>query len=280
MDKVNEETDKMGVFDFRNKLSRNAEIEENEQKPAVRFWRILYSKIWNLTKLNLLYLVFLLPTFFAIFLLSGIIVGGMFQNVQSDYGVFYEIFVRLVISSFFAAFWGAGPATAGITAVLWKCAKEEPSFIWSDFIDGIKTNFKQSLMVFAVDIVAFVVLYAAMVFYGSMSGVIGMAAFVVTASITLIYTMMHFYIYPVMNIYDMKLRHIYLNSLIYTIGKFPRNFMILGVLLFIHAGLVYLICNFAVGVLFLLLGIAIGYAFSGFVVKFNVYENMRKYIEK
>ena len=223
--------------------------------------------------------MFLLPAFFVIFLLSGIMVGGMFQNVQSDYGVLYEIFARLVISSFFAVFWGAGPVTAGITAVLWKCAKEEPSFIWSDFLEGVKTNFKQSLMVFAMDIVAFVVLYAAIIFYGSMPGVIGMCAFVVTASITLVYTMMHFYIYPVMNICDMKLRHIYLNSLIYTIGKLPRNFMILGVLLLIHAGLVYVVCNFAIGVLFLLLGIAIGYAFSGFIVNFNVYENMREYIE-
>ena len=263
----------MGLFDYRCRLEKN---EEEKQKPFIRFFRILYSKIWELTKLNLLYLVFLLPTFFMVFLLAGVITNGMFQG---EYGVLYEIFVRLIISSFFAVFWGMGPVTAGITEVLIKCVKEEHSFVLSDFFGSIKANFKHSMLVFLIDIIAFVVLYAGVLFYGNMSGLFGIVSSVIIISIILVYTMMHFYIYPIMIKFDLNLWHIYYNSLIYTIGKMPRTILTLLILLFIHTGLICIISNFAIGILFLLLGAATIYALSGFIVNFNVYENMREYIE-
>lgn len=266
----------MGLFDYRFRSEKN---EEEKQKPSVRFFRILYSKIWELTKLNLLYLVFLLPTFFIVFLLAGVITNGMFQGVQSEYGVIYEIFVRLVISSFFAVFWGMGPVTAGITTVLIKYVKREHTFILGDFFGSIKTNFKQSLLVFLIDIFAFVVFYAGVLFYGNMPGLFGIVASILIISVILIYTMMHFYIYPIMIKFELKLWHIYYNSLIYTIGKMPRSILTLLILLLIHTGLVYIISNFAIGILFLLLGTATIYAISGFIVNFNVYENMREYID-
>ncbi len=264
----------MGLFDYRFRSEKN---EEEKQKPFIRFFRILYSKIWELTKLNLLYLVFLLPTFFMVFLfLAGVITNGMFQG---EYGVLYEIFVRLIISSFFAVFWGMGPVTAGITTVLIKYVKGEHTFILSDFFGSIKTNFKQSLLVFLIDIFAFVVLYAGVLFYGNMPGLFGIVASILIISVVLIYTMMHFYIYPIMIKFDLNLWHIYYNSLIYTIGKMPRTILTLLIVLFIHTGLIYIISNFAIGVLFLLLGVATIYALSGFIVNFNVYENMRGYID-
>ena len=70
----------MGLFDYGYRPGRSIEKEEKKQKPHIRFLKILYSKIWELTKLNLLYLVFLLPTFLIVFLLSGIVTSGLFQD--------------------------------------------------------------------------------------------------------------------------------------------------------------------------------------------------------
>lgn len=123
--------DKMEPFDYRYRPRRSI---ENTERPLVRFLKILYSKIWNLTKLNLLYLLFLLPTYAIVFLLSGIVIGGTFAESTNIYAPFYEIFVRVVITSFFTVLWGMGPATGGITSVLMKFVKEEHSFVWSDFL--------------------------------------------------------------------------------------------------------------------------------------------------
>jgi uncharacterized membrane protein YesL len=270
----------MGLFDYGYRPGRNIEKEEKKQKPHIRFLKILYSKIWELTKLNLLYLVFLLPTFLIVFLLSGIVTSGLFQDTQNGYGVIYEIFTRVTISSFFAVLWGMGPVTAGLTSVLRKYAREEHSFVWSDFWGNIKSNFKQSVIVFLIDIISFVVLYAGVIFYGNMPGMFGIIASILIISIILVYTMMHFYIYPIMVTYDMKLWHIYYNSLLFTIGKLPRTFLTLFILLAIHIGLVLIISNFAIGILFLLFGVAVIYTLSGLIVNFNVYENMREYLEK
>lgn len=270
----------MGLFDYGYRPGRNIETEEKKQRPHVRFLKILYSKIWDLTKLNLLYLMFLIPTFAVVFFLSGIITNGMFEETANGYTVFYEMFVRIVIASFFTVLWGMGPATAGITSILIKCTKEEHAFLWSDFLKSIKENFKQSLIVFIVDIIAFVVLYLGVVFYGNMPGMFGIITSILIISIILVYTMMHFYLYPIMVTYDMKLWHIYYNSLLYTLGKLPRTFLTLIILLAIHIGIVYVVSNFSIGILVLLLGVAIVYALSGFIVNFNVYENMRGYLEK
>lgn len=265
----------MGLFDYGYRAGRSIEKKEKTEKPHVRFLKILYSKIWDLTKLNLLYLVFLLPTFLMVFLLSGIITGDLFHNSSGEYGVIYEIYTRVTISSFFAVLWGMGPATAGLTSVLSKFAKEDHAFLWSDFWNNLKSNFKQSAIVFLIDLVAFVVLYAGVIFYGNMPGIFGIITSILIISIILVYTMMHFYIYPIMVTYDVKLGQIYYNAMLFTIGKFPRTLLTFFILLAIHIGIISVISNFAIGILFLLLGVAVIYAFSGLIVNFNVYENMR-----
>ncbi len=270
----------MGLFDYGYRPGKSIEEKEKKQKPHVRFLKILYSKIWDLTKLNLLYLVFLIPTFLIVFFLSGIVTNGLFKETSNGYAVFYEIFIRIVISSFFTVLWGMGPATTGITAVLTKVAKEEHSFIMSDFLGNLKSNFKQSTIVFLIDLISFVVLYLGVIFYGNMPGMFGIITSILIISIILVYTMMHFYLYPIMVTYDMKLWQIYYNSLIYTLGKLPRTFLTLIILLAIHIGIVYVISNFSIGILVLFLGVAIVYALSAFIVNFNVYENMRGYLEK
>lgn len=266
----------MGLIYNKNKPGKGVEKENENLRPHVRFLKIFYRKTWELTKLNLLYLMFILPTFLAVFFLSGIITSDVSRGTTNPNSVLYEITIRIVISSFFTVFWGMGPATSGLTKVLMKYVREEHSFVLSEFIGAIKENFKQSLYIYIIDLAAFVVLYAGLLFYGNISGIAGLILTILIISIILVYTMMHFYIYPIMITYDLKLKYIYRNSLIYTIGKLPRTLLTLIILLAIHIGTVYVIMNFSIGVLLMLLGTSILYALSGFIVNFSVYENMKK----
>lgn len=49
-----------------------------------------------------------------------------------------------------------GPATAGVTKVLRNFSQQRPVFLWGDFIDSLKKNFKQSLLMGAIDVFVFI----------------------------------------------------------------------------------------------------------------------------
>ena len=46
-----------------------------------------------------------------------------------------------------------GPATAGVTKLLRNYAREEHAFIWGDFIETAKKNFKQAFLYATLDFV-------------------------------------------------------------------------------------------------------------------------------
>jgi uncharacterized membrane protein YesL len=45
-----------------------------------------------------------------------------------------------------------GPATAGVTKVLRNFSQQRPVFLWGDFIESLKKNFKQGLAMGAIDV--------------------------------------------------------------------------------------------------------------------------------
>ena len=121
--------------------------------------------------------------------------------------VFFEIFFRkfwklinlnLIYFLFCLPIVTIGPATAGFTYVLRNFSREQHSFVWMDFIDAFRANWKQSLVVSIVDAI---VIYLSVInfgFYQSMSngensilGYIMLGAFLI---ILILYLFMHYYI--------------------------------------------------------------------------------------
>jgi len=49
-----------------------------------------------------------------------------------------------------------GPATAGVTKVLRNFSQQRPVFLWEDFIESLKKNFKQGLAMGAIDVFVFI----------------------------------------------------------------------------------------------------------------------------
>ena len=49
-----------------------------------------------------------------------------------------------------------GPATAGVTKVLRNFSQQRPVFLWGDFIESLKKNFKQGLAMGAIDVFVFI----------------------------------------------------------------------------------------------------------------------------
>ena len=300
----------MGIFTRSfDKPGKGVDLNAPPKRSFFRFWDIFGRKFTHFVRVNLVYVLTSIPTFLLVFFLTGLVssailevpsLQSLLQNLAQQTAenmgdsnlvtqqlnqmiVMVDLFMRFVLTYLFVILWGMGPATAGLTYVLRNFAREEHAWIWSDFKDALKSNFKQSAIVFFIDLVVFVLFYVAFAFYLQMSGFLGAMRYVIVV-IAIVYTMMHFYLYPMMVTFQLSLKDLYRNALLFAIGKLPSNLLILAILLLVHVGSVLMAINFGGGyfmlILFviLLLEILILQSFSAFIVNFHAYPKMKKYM--
>lgn len=169
-----------------------------------------------------------------------------------------------------------GPATAAMTQVMRKFTIGDPIFVYHEFLDAFKKNFKQSFFVGIFDVVLTVILGLNLIFYYSailnssdmtLKLIIGCAV-----AIGFILLMMHFYIYPQIVALDLKLPQIIKNSFILMVVGFKRSFVAFFVWLVIGGAAVL---TFPYSVLVFPF---IPFAWLNFVSTFCAYPVIQKFI--
>ncbi|MEG6568473.1 YesL family protein [Thermoanaerobacterium thermosaccharolyticum] len=117
-----------------------------------------------------------------------------------------------------------GPALAGFNNVLRNHTLNRNVWLWNDFKDGFIKNFKQSFVITLINGIAAIILINNYKIYSSYStGFIKIAGTYITIFIGFILVLMNVYIYPLMATYDLKIKHIYKNALIFSIIKLPQT---------------------------------------------------------
>ena len=277
----------MGIFSHSyDKPGPGVDPNAPQKRSFFRFFEIFWRKFSKFFQAGLIYSLFLIPTFIIMFMVSTVVVGriaelvGVFEleEMTTIFLLGGLAFVNLLIAT-----WGAGPATAGITYIMLCFSKEEHAWVWSDFKDKVKENFKQAVAVFVIDLAMMLLFYVAIIYYSGMGGMFGALKYVVYF-IILIYTMMHFYIYPLMVTFKLPLGAIYKNSLLFAVAKLPSNIFVLIIHLIIHVGLQALALLYGgrhSGVILMglyLLEIVLFQAFSAYLTAFGTYPKMKKYM--
>ncbi|MBQ3574013.1 MAG: DUF624 domain-containing protein [Clostridia bacterium] len=277
----------MGIFSHSyDKPGPGVDPNAPQKRSFFRFFEIFWRKFSKFFQVGLIYSLFLIPTFIIMFMVSTVVVGRLAEAV----GIFEleemtTIFLLggLAFVNLLIAVLGAGPATAGITYVMLCFSKEEHTWVWSDFKDKVKENFKQATAVFVIDLLMTLLFYVAIIYYSGIGGMLGNLRYVVYF-IILIYTMMHLYIYPLMVTFKLPLGAIYKNSLLFAIAKLPSNIFVLIVHLVIHVGLQALALFYGgrhSGVILMglyLLEVVLLQAFSAYLTAFSTYPKMKKYM--
>lgn len=277
----------MGLF-FRSydKPGPGIDPDAPQKRSFFRFFDIFFRKFWHFSKTSMLYSITLIPTFIIIAFLMMIVTLKMAEGVATEITSqesAWIILPALFLANLYTALWGMGPATAGVTYIMRNFSREEHAWLWSDFKDSVKGNFKQAIVVFLIDLVMAVLFYVAIVVYSSMTGFMSALVGIVYLMIA-IYTMMHFYIYPMMVTFDLKLKDLYRNALLFAISKLPSNLFVAAVLVLLHLVLpIYLIFvggqyTMILLLVFLMLEIVILQGFSAFLVNFNAYPKLKKYM--
>lgn len=164
-------------------------------------------------------------------------------------------------------------ATAGFTYIQRNAVREEHVFLFSDFLEHAKKNFKQACIFGVIDtLLLFVQINLILLYLPRLEQMIYVIPFFISCAVTLLYLFMRYYVYLIMVTFDMKLYAILKNSFLFAIGAVFRNILVLAILV----GL-FILCfyNHIIG---MLLCAVILYSLMGFVINFNAYPMVRRFL--
>ncbi len=127
-----------------------------------------------------------------------------------------------------------GLVNVGTTYLLREMVRGNPVFIWGDFWEAVKRNWKQGFFYGILDLILLLVIPLNLYILISDSGFFSSFLFFCTLFIALFYFFMRFYIYLQMVTFDLPITKILKNALIFTILNLKRNLLVLlGVILLV-----------------------------------------------
>ncbi|MBE7020812.1 MAG: hypothetical protein E7411_05215 [Ruminococcaceae bacterium] len=208
-----------------NNYSKPGKGVEKGEKRKNGFFQFFYSSYLYFTKIFFInFLAIPLIAIFAVFMEAVKHELGLSPGGEYIFNIFSALYFTLV---------GISPVTFGFCRVASYLAEEKPVFIMSDFLNGIKENIKQSLIIFAVNAVVFYLFTVSFKFYfisGLGSSV--MPAFIIAL---VIYLIMNIYIGCLTVNFKIKTGDIYKKALAFTLINLPQNILILIILILIYA---------------------------------------------
>ena len=270
----------LGIFGNYNKPGPGVNKDDPPKAAPVRFFEILLRKFGQLVQLNLIFLIpfviavalmfllFLSPTHFMLQLPVG---DGV---MQLDLWVLYVVPLPLVLLS---------PFTAGLTFVTRNFAREEHAFVWSDFWENVKENWKYFLLNGAIVYAVYVVLSFSIIYYynATSRGWLYYIPFWLCLVLAVFFIFAQYYL-PVMFVtFDLKFSQAYRNAFILALAGLGRNVLItaiVGVLFY----LLYAVVPMVGLTLFILLLLLVFLLFSliSYFINFTVYPVVDRYLIK
>jgi uncharacterized membrane protein YesL len=205
---------------------------------------ILFNRIWDLSKINFLAILFYLPALYAmLFLVTPSFVQLPVIKDLSFYApedVFWmDVLARFSIGSILMTIPLVvfGPAAAGLTWLYRAIVNREAYFIWSDFWAALKKFFFKSLVISIIDIAVMMIIGIALNFYllyvqdfiPFIQGSVKILVLAIILIFLLLFTMMHLYIYQLLIQYNLGIRKLYHHSFVFAVLRFFPNLLVIAV---------------------------------------------------
>ena len=267
----------MGLFNANfSKEGPGVSKDALEKNRFFLFFEILGRKFSNLIPTNIIYFITLLPVIAGV-LLSVRLNPQLFDDLSSSGPLFVFTGDIIGLAILFVSLFITGPATCAFTYVLRNMQRQEHTWIFSDFKDQFKKNYKQGLCMSIIDVIIPFILYIAFCFYKFSLPVtmpemanLGTVLQYVIISLSIVFIMMHYYIYTMIVTFDLKFKDIIKNSIIFTFAKLPLNIFISLII----AGVI------ALSLWFLLVGLILSSMFTlsflGFFIIYCIYPTIEK----
>lgn len=222
---------------------------------------------------------------------------GVSKNEPEKRGFFrfFELYFRNFWMLISAEFWyillsiplvTSGLANVGMAYVCRMAARDKHVFVVSDFFGAIKKNWKRALPIGIINLIITVILavdvYVLYLYQidGSMNPTWSLIIFATTVFFFTAFSFAKFYQYTLLITFDYDVKTVLKNSFLFATLGIKHNFIMGGVLLVIYALAVFLIVSFGQVSVWVVtvLGLFIFPAFRAFLIQFNVFPEIKKYI--
>lgn len=271
----------MPIFGFNKKYNTpGAGVSKDEpKKPAlVRFFEILTRKLTKLMQVNLLFLV---PTILVLLLIFLLAQNQVVIEFSTSFG-FHTIDIwRRYIAPMPVIF--LYPFISGLTYITRNFVREEHAFIWHDFKETIKSNWKAFLLNGIISYIVYVVISFSVLYYYIMleKSAIFYIFLALCIVVGVLFVFSQYYIPIMLVTFDLKLRYVYKNAFIFAIIGFFRNIGITILLLVILVLYVFLVPLFGITILIGVLSIALLlFSFVSYLINFAAYPLIEKHMIK
>ena len=252
--------------------------DEPEKAAPIRFFELYFRKFGKLVQLNL---IFCLPTAVAALLMVllyfspthvslSLDLGG--APLQLDLWNLYVVPLPAILLS---------PFVAGLTYVTRNFARAEHAFVWSDFWEITRKNWRYFLLNGAVVYGAYLVLSFALAYYyhSAQANSFYFVPFWFCFLLALLFLFAQYYV-PIMFVtFDLTFRQVYRNAAIFVLAGLFRNLLItvilaaLGVLIFaVIPVMPVTVTLFIVMLLFWV------FSFVAYLINFTIYPVIDRYL--
>jgi hypothetical protein len=213
----------LGLFDY-TKEGPGVRKDEPDKGPVRGTFEILFRRFWELIRLNLMLLLFNLPALVVAFLAATFLLSAVFPGLSietmtqilashgisaiqgqqletaavSQLAIFYLLTAFTLVGTLTVV---VGPFQAGFAYILRNFIRDEHVFLWSDFWEQTKANWRQSLLGCLYSLAALIILTVNFSFYETQTALPQGFRFVMQIlliMIGLVWLMAQQYLYPML----------------------------------------------------------------------------------
>ena len=301
------ETNKRFLWFTKHKDNVEDAVEEDRSPTLKFFFKLLWRRIGGLFTLNFIMLLMMLPIAIGIYVyvtspmtpttlsplyapLYGVSmisdspsVSVALSTVSAQLG--FPVLtptgtiVILVMAVLLLLTWGI--QNAGATYVLRGFFRGEAVFVLSDYLYGIKRNWKQAIFVGFADLAIMTVLAVDFIhLYQTTGSTYFDLMYAAVFAIAVIYFFMRFYIYLLMITFEMKFLKILKNSLIFAVLGIKRNLLAalgIAVMLAFNIALLFLLLPSSIPIILPCIYL---FSFSAFMATYAAYPIIDRYLIK
>lgn len=270
----------MAGFMNYTKPGKGISKEDVDKSGIALYFDIFFRRFGKFISINLLYLLASIPAIIISFFIANYLMSAVLNFAGKEITESISATMLILSIPFTAAIFqatGSGPATVAINSMTCKYVKDTHCWVWSDFIGGIKSNFKQGMLIYIINTLVFFACAFAFLFYNYVMG--GAMAQVLRAMImviSVIFFIMQFYTYRIAAEFELKTKHVYRNALLLTFAGLKWNLFAAVVIIALMC-LVYTILAewFAIGIAVIIL---IYFVLSTFTQNFITDNVVKKYL--
>lgn len=259
-----------GLFDY-NKVGPGVDKNGPQKRGFVVFFEIYFRKFWKLAEASLLSSI---PAIGAATLL------WLYDKAFGS----TPVWVYLIVLALLAL--TVGLTNSGLTFIGRNYAREKHAFVWADFKETVKKNWRQALPVGFVNTLLLGIILYALYFYfpvaaedGTAPSLLQYIPFCLMVLVYVVFTWMKYYMYMLMITFKFNVRQLYRNSFIFAMSGLKQNMIISLSLLLVYALLVMVafIHDIAL-VLSLALAVAVVPGFRNLLIQYNIFPLVKKHI--